>query len=716
MICLKTNSFRNLYLLCWLFAFVLAAPACTKKQSAVDNGDYSPGFKKIRQETEALWAKDKVKKGLDHMDSAFSKLKNRTLLDYIRFYGMHYVYYQKTIKQYDTALVYADSMLMVARKGINTKDYAMNYAEANFCRGDALFEQRQFADAYQAYYQGYITGKSYFNLAAVADYTYRMGMIMYKQGHYKLAGKYFADSYTQNVAEMKEGVINRSFVGFYRRQELLDNIGLSFKKENQNDSALVYFNKALAEIDSNEAKYPERKLHVNMARGVVYGNMAEVYIQKGENAKAENLLKKSIAINLGAGYDNRDAQLTEIKLAKIYLEEGKTDSLFNLLTKIRSQLDTVMNDEAEAGVNRLLSDYYADKKQPEKALDYLQKYNVLNDSLTKRASLLMETDVNQQLANYDKQHQIDALSTNNKLQTIYLYVTVFFSAMAVIIIFLILRNWQRSKKDVKTVNELNKQINKQNAILENTLSDLNQSSQEKDRILRTVAHDLRNPIGGIAALTSIMVEDDYTEDQKELINLVKDTSNNSLELINEILEAANISSVEMNRENVEINSLVSNSVELLRFKASEKGQQILFDQLDRQQELFISREKIWRVISNLISNAIKFSPVGGLIQVRVAEVGHRIVVAVKDNGIGIPDKLKDQIFNTFTNAQRPGTSGEKSFGLGLSICKQIMEKHNGKIWFESNQDAGTTFFISLPFNIPGVQQNGLPQKVTIPVS
>jgi two-component system sensor histidine kinase VicK len=97
---------------------------------------------------------------------------------------------------------------------------------------------------------------------------------------------------------------------------------------------------------------------------------------------------------------------------------------------------------------------------------------------------------------------------------------------------------------MQTVNILNQQINEQNLCLENALNDLNNSSQEKDRILRTVAHDLRNPIGGIASLNgTMMADDEYTEDQKELINLVKETSVNSLELINEILEATNIASV-----------------------------------------------------------------------------------------------------------------------------------------------------------------------------
>jgi two-component system sensor histidine kinase VicK len=697
----------------WLYAFLVIFASCNQKSTRKDTGEYSDEYLAVQTQADKVWAQNNIDGSMHFMDSAFRRLPNPTINDRFRFYAFNYLYYQKLKFNFDKGLLYADSMLAMAKSSVTPKQYSMNFAEANFARGDAYFELKQFTDAYQSYYQGYLTGKNYVNLRALADYTYRMGMIMYKKGHYKLAANYFKDSYKNNEAEHLNA--KPEFVDFYRRQELLDNIGISYKHNNENDSALVYFNRALKLIDENAKNFPEKKLHLDMARGVVYGNMSESYVQKGLNAEAIALLKKSIAINLQKGYDNHDAELSEVKLGQLYLTTNQDDLLYDLLRNLRNQLDTVKNPDAEADYYRLIGNYYVKKNELKKAIIHIQRYNVLKDSLLQRASLLMETDVNQQLANYEKQHEIDSLSNDNKLQVIYLYVSIFFAAMALIIVFLVYRNWKRSKNDVQTVNVLNQQINEQNSILEKALNELNISSQEKDRILRTVAHDLRNPIGGIASLTTMMAADEYTADQKELINLVKETSYNSLELINEILEATNITSVKFKLEPVEINSLVSNSVELLRFKAAEKGQTILLETLDKQQELNISREKIWRVISNLISNAIKFSPASGTIYVKVAEMNGKIIIAVKDKGIGIPDKLKDQVFNMFTSAQRPGTSGEKSFGLGLSICNQIMEKHNGKIWFESDANIGTTFFISLRLvnhNMP----TDLPQQVSVPMA
>ena len=110
----------------------------------------------------------------------------------------------------------------------------------------------------------------------------------------------------------------------------------------------------------------------------------------------------------------------------------------------------------------------------------------------------------------------------------------------------------------------------------------------------------------------------------------------------------------------------------------------------------IDVEKFRRVIRNLITNAIKFSPEYSKIKVS-AEIreGH-LLVKVKDKGIGIPDQLKDKIFDPFTTAKRFGTSGEKPIGLGLSIAKQIVEAHGGEIWFKSNEGGGTSFYIEIP--------------------
>ncbi|MCC8408075.1 hypothetical protein LJ707_03980 [Mucilaginibacter sp. UR6-1] len=663
--------------------------SCSKKQGTKDR--FTPEFDTIFNRGNKFLQVGKNEEGLRYIDSGFKTIINPTIGDYVRKYGIHYMVLRRGQGEIEKSLPYADTMVYYANRNKKDKYYAENLAEATFSKGDALFDLKRYAESYHQYYEAYLAGQNTLNKLTLSEFTYRMGLIMFRQGNYRLSEKYFQDSYSQSYE-------NGEFLMFYRRQEVIDNIGLCYKKLYKNDTALYYFNKALNYINKGEPVYRTKVIgdHFDIARGVVYGNIAEIYQRQGKFTEAAALLKKSIAINLRKGNDNNDAQLTEIKLAKLYLQLNQVDSLEAVLNTIHSQFDTLKNEEAVADWNHLMALYSLKQRKFESAAGYLQVYDTKKDSINKKLSALIASDVTKQVLNYENQRKITALSNNNNLQRIYLIAALVAGLLLLMIIFLVYRNWKRSRNEYQIVNKLNQQINEQNNVLAQALTELNISSREKDRILRTVAHDLRNPLGGIASLTTAMIDDgELNTDQQDLVKLIKETSYNSLELINEIMEIANNSSTPLKMEQVEINSLVSNSVELLRFKAAEKKQEITMELLANEKELCISREKIWRVISNLISNAIKFSQFGAIINVKIIEDNDGVKIAVNDQGIGIPDKLKNQIFNMFTDAKRPGTGGEKSFGLGLSICKQIVEKHNGSIWFESNEQNGTTFYIKL---------------------
>ncbi|HEY0244676.1 MAG TPA: hypothetical protein VGC01_03860, partial [Mucilaginibacter sp.] len=500
----------------WAFLclpFIGSITSCNQKKS--ETAGYSDSFKPVFKKVSVLFGTNRLDEGLRYLDSSMNRINKPTIADKFRTYAFHYVYWQKA--QHDTkkGLLYADSMLTLAKHSmVNDRRYIPNFVEANFAVGDAYFSRQQFDAAYQHYFQGYVAGKNNLNSGALAEYNYRMGMIMYKMGNYQLATGYFKKSYGLHD-DLKD-----KFTVFYNKQELLDNIALSFKHNNQPDSAILYFDKTLKYLDQYGPQFTDRLKMIDIARGVVYGNKAEVLILQSNYTKAEHLLKKSITINLKKGYDNNDAELAEIKLAQLYYDYKENNALISLLNTMRPQLDSVKNEDADANWNRLMSKYYIRKNDLPKALNYLQTYNTLKDSNAKKVSLLRESDINKQLDNYEKELQIEQLSSNNKYQKIFLFVITVVSLMTLLIILLIYRNWKRSKNDVLKVNLLNQQINEQNLVLEKALKEIKDNSQEKDRILRAVAHDLRNPIGGIASLSAMMIEYEYTDEQKELINLV----------------------------------------------------------------------------------------------------------------------------------------------------------------------------------------------------
>lgn len=687
-----TAEFRHLektyriFIIIMVCAFLALCSSCDQRHGNDDPDKLNKLFESVTR----VWDVSPVR-GLRYLDSAVAKQSNMTIADKFEYYRLHCFYNYRATKNYRRALLYADSMQNLLESTHNEKKYAKQYSISAFSKGDIYFAIDQYPEAYKCYYKGKVIGRNNFDSCALGDYSYRMGMIMYKQEHFKVAATHFIQSFNESKT------CTDNFVSYYRDQELLDNVALSYKRAGMTQHAEVYYNKALDYINANAYKYPVRANTIEVARSVVYGNLAKLYAERKEIAKAEVLLKKSIEVNLKPGNDNRDAQLTELTLAHLYADNNDEASLLPLLQDIRRQLDTLKNDRAEMDWNHMMAAYYQKKKDLNKAIRYFNAYDAIKDSVTKADLKLRETDVNHQFKDLENQNTINILKSDNQVQHVYLVIALVYAIMALVIILLIFLNWRRSKNNVKILSALNRTITEQKQKLEVSLAELEDNGKEKDRILRAVSHDLRNPIGGIASLTAMMLmEPGLDSEQVELLQLIQTTTNNSLELINEILEATGaLSSKSLTRQYVDINVLLSHSVELLRFKAAEKNQKIMLDVLDSPEELYISREKIWRVLSNLISNAIKFSPQGSVISVKVTLEKGDVQIAVNDHGIGIPNEIKGDVFHMFTEAKRPGTAGEKSFGLGLSISKQIVESHNGEIWFESDPVNGTTFYVRL---------------------
>ncbi|HEY8931171.1 MAG TPA: ATP-binding protein [Mucilaginibacter sp.] len=646
-------------------------------------------FQAVVDSASSLYDHGNQKKAVSYLNSEYKKFGHHDLKQTFEYYNLNYNYTYHFLGDSVKAILYADSMLNLFDTADKKLKYPSEYGRAHFFKGDVLFDSKHYNQAYQYFYQGKIIASNSLDVCVLSDYSYRMGMINYKQGHYRQAAANFKNGYNEH------STCRITFRTFYRRQELLNNAGISYSKLNENDSAMYFFKRALNLIDQQKERFKTSANLLDVARGVIYGNQANIYLRQHNYAQAGQLLKKSININLHTGNDNRDAQLSEMKLAHMYYDRNNQDSLFALLQNVKRQTDTIKNPEILPDWNYLAARYYIKKNDAKSALGYFKAYDSLKDVMAARQKALQEADVSEQIKRLEKNYEFDKLQKNSQLQNTMLIVILVFAVLLTIIMFLVYSNWQRSKKNIIKLDSLNNQINEQNSSLTRALAELNISSQEKDRILRTVAHDLRNPIGGISSLTGLIAEEAQTTDQQESIRLIKETSDNSLQLINEILEATNHQKTEIIKEPVDINLLITNSIELLRFKAAEKNQSIVTALLPESVQINANREQIWRVISNLISNAIKFSPLRAKIIVKAVLVADEVHICVKDNGIGVPDYLKEKIFNMFTEAKRPGTAGEKSFGLGLSICRQIIESHGGKLWFENNPEGGSTFCFSL---------------------
>jgi signal transduction histidine kinase len=209
-----------------------------------------------------------------------------------------------------------------------------------------------------------------------------------------------------------------------------------------------------------------------------------------------------------------------------------------------------------------------------------------------------------------------------------------------------------------------------------------------------VAHDLRNPIGNITAMADLMlVDQERSDDDLVMLEMIKKSGQNSLHLVNDLLKV-NSKIENLQKEPVDLYVLLNYCVNLLRHKAEEKKQQLILHAV--HVTIPVNTEKMWRVMSNLIGNAVKFSPESATINISVKEEKERVLIAVEDHGIGIPAAIKTKIFDMSGEGQRSGTAGEQPYGLGLAISRQIIETHGGRIWVESEPEKGSIFYIELP--------------------
>ncbi|MES2377818.1 MAG: HAMP domain-containing sensor histidine kinase [Bacteroidota bacterium] len=222
------------------------------------------------------------------------------------------------------------------------------------------------------------------------------------------------------------------------------------------------------------------------------------------------------------------------------------------------------------------------------------------------------------------------------------------------------------------------------------------ASKLKNEILGIVAHDLRNPLTAIRALAMMMEEDDSMDaDNQDNLQMIKASCDKATSIINDLIETAhNDKDNVFDIEEVELNQYLLKIVD--EWAKNKTGQtNILYYGTDKPIYTHINMEKMQRVMDNLISNAIKFSGESERVEVKLRNVDGQIYIDVKDFGMGIPDTLLPYIFDRFSRASRRGIRGEESVGLGLSIVKQIVEKHGGDISVNSAEKQGTTFTIHM---------------------
>jgi signal transduction histidine kinase len=227
------------------------------------------------------------------------------------------------------------------------------------------------------------------------------------------------------------------------------------------------------------------------------------------------------------------------------------------------------------------------------------------------------------------------------------------------------------------------------------------ANQHKSAFLASMSHELRTPLNAIIGFSEVLLEryfGELNEKQDDYLKDIHSSGKHLLALINEVLDLSKVEAgrMELDRSEFDLTAAVADAMTLIRERAQQHAIALGLDAAPGLGTIHADERKFKQILLNLLSNAVKFTPDGGRIDVRVTRGADGIEVAVCDTGIGIAAEDQSAVFEEFRQVGRDYMSKHEGTGLGLALCKRLVELHGGRIWLERAPGHGSTFIFSLP--------------------
>ncbi len=223
----------------------------------------------------------------------------------------------------------------------------------------------------------------------------------------------------------------------------------------------------------------------------------------------------------------------------------------------------------------------------------------------------------------------------------------------------------------------------------------------KNEFLANMSHELRTPLNAIIGFSEALnlnIFGELNEKQAEYVRDINSSGVHLLGMINDLLDLSKIESgkMQISKEQFNVKSAINEALNIVSLLLEQKGQNLKFDCKDEKFEIYADKRKFHQILYNLVSNAIKFTPENGNIEVKAVKDGKFLKLSVSDNGIGIAAEFHEKIFGKFQQVNTSYINKQGSTGLGLTITKELVKLHGGKIVLESQLDKGSTFTFFLP--------------------
>ena len=611
----------------------------------------------------------------------------------------------------DSAKYYLDKGLKYA----NEFELDTSLRDYNNLKGLYYFDVGQYDSALAYFYQCVEVSYKLVDYGAIGYSLNDIGYVFYVQGLWDLALQHYKEG-VETVKGRKEVFAEKPLGILYQ------GVALSYLKMNKVDSAEKYIDLMLeqAQIEENKAQYYQSLLY-----------KAELYSMKKNTYKKQDSIYREI---INYYYKNREwpdgLPYSYYYLASFFEENNKIDSAvkyFNLslqefknlgwerklidvnytLLKLYlkkknfSKVDSIFafNDSLskqfyskDLNLDRLYNKYliFEAKRQYDSAFYYLKEYTTANDSVlhSSVSGRISSISKDIQVIKDSKERQIHQEQFEKKLYTL-----IFVVVLVIILSLFLYNRYRNQKKNLSIINQQNEELNKANKLLED-------ANQTKDRFFSIIAHDLKNPIGAIKGTSEMMVNDFEVfddNDKKEIATQIFEASSSVQSLLDSLLtwSRSQRGIIEFNAEEFEVELLFDSIYHLLFSSANAKQINI---NVDVESDLVMRGDinMLNTIVRNILSNAIKFTPEKGNIDLRAFKKSDKVIFEIEDNGVGISKENIKKLFNFGTNFTSDGTNNEKGTGLGLILVKEFVDRHNGKISVESELGKGTKFIIELP--------------------
>jgi signal transduction histidine kinase len=490
--------------------------------------------------------------------------------------------------------------------------------------------------------------------------------------------------FSKRALEISEGSGNNYALG-----RALGNIGVSYSKMKNFKEALSYLKQALSiKKMSGEVK----------GLGYTHLDIGNIYSKLDSSDLAIYHYLESLKIMTDID-DSHGLALSNIKLSEIYLSQ-------NNYKLARRSVQNSMKHAKRANLREsiknnylILSRIYEADGDSFNSLKYFKLYSNLKDSLLSASTSSKIADLQIRYETAEKNKENELLKQKNLIQSyelakqdeyiLYLALGIF---AAILLLSAIIYRYYLINKTSKLLAEKNVEIEKQKLRLE-------QLNQTKDKLFSIIAHDLKNPFQNIMGYTNLLSTDYDDFDDKEKQTIIKEIGNSSeasFQLLENLLQWAQSQTGSLLYAPTRVNYLeaLKETLKPIKGIAYSKGIEIIIEKHDHQ--IFIDQDFLKTIIRNLVTNAIKFTDTEGKIVISSERNLSDLIITVQDNGIGMNDNKINKLFSEETYESHSGTRDERGTGLGLIICKELVNKYDGKIWVESEEGKGTKFFFTVP--------------------